>query len=254
MRSLMTPNERADDGLVNVVFHHMLQALDYISTEGIIHRDVKPENILYEIVDDHYIFQLADFGLCNDVGVAATEGKGSPLYMAPEVFHFREVLTHKVDMWSLFVTLLDMIFPNLRHSEFKDKDDDIHRSIIDYARTVDEIKPIREAANFYPKNRASAAQMLVKFFRGAGMTTPWNEVPEMKPWEDRFVPKHEMNAFQAPNRWHPAGAGPAIGNIPQRHGIWGNAFVREGRKRGAARQFRSPGTLKYRLHNIIEDP
>ena len=32
--------------LATTMFHHMLQALDYISAQNIIHRDVKPENFL----------------------------------------------------------------------------------------------------------------------------------------------------------------------------------------------------------------
>lgn len=205
----MTPNKRAEDKLVQLVFHHMLQALDYISTKGIIHRDVKPENILYEIVDGQYIFQLADFGLCNASGVAATQGKGSPLYRAPEVTHCHEVQTDKVDMWSLFVTVVDMVYPKFRHFQFQDTDDDIHRHVIYCAQVSNDLIRIREAANFYPQNRASAAQMLVKIYNGEGMTTPWHKVPEMKPWEETFVPKHKINAIQAANRGYPAGAGPS---------------------------------------------
>jgi len=45
---------------------HMLQALDHIAFRGIIHRDVKPENILYTCLPaGGYTFQLTDFGVCN---------------------------------------------------------------------------------------------------------------------------------------------------------------------------------------------
>src|SRR4051812_21415229 len=78
------------------VFHQMLQALDCLAINGIIHRDVKPENILYVTrPDDQYQFQLGDFGLCNRAASAATT-VGSPLYMAPEMFQKGEQ-THKVD-------------------------------------------------------------------------------------------------------------------------------------------------------------
>jgi serine/threonine protein kinase len=70
------------------VFHHGLQALDYISLSGIIHRDIKPANILFKGLHGQYTFLLGDFGLSNRTGVAHTF-MGSPAYMAPEIFENR---------------------------------------------------------------------------------------------------------------------------------------------------------------------
>ena len=68
------------------VFHQMLQALNCLVWKGIVHRDVKPENILYvSQTSGQYQFQLGDFGLCNRVVDAATFA-GSCLYMAPKMF------------------------------------------------------------------------------------------------------------------------------------------------------------------------
>ena len=58
--------------LADTAFHHMLQAIDCLAAKGIIHRDVKPENILYVSRQDQYHFQLGDFGLSNRQIVAAT--------------------------------------------------------------------------------------------------------------------------------------------------------------------------------------
>jgi serine/threonine protein kinase len=72
--------------IANSVFPQMLQALDCIAWKGIIHRDVKPENILYILQPGgQYQFQLADFGLCNRAVNAITYA-GSELYMAPKMF------------------------------------------------------------------------------------------------------------------------------------------------------------------------
>jgi serine/threonine protein kinase len=66
---------------------------------------VKPENILYiSPLDGQCQFQLGDFGLCNRAVDAATFA-GSRLYMAPEMFREGGQI-HKVDVWSLFVTML----------------------------------------------------------------------------------------------------------------------------------------------------
>ncbi|GME39004.1 calcium/calmodulin-dependent protein kinase [Neofusicoccum parvum] len=37
----------AQTDVISTLTHHMLQALDYISIRGIVHRDIKPQNILY---------------------------------------------------------------------------------------------------------------------------------------------------------------------------------------------------------------
>jgi len=106
------------ESVANAVLFHMLQAIDCLANKGIVHRDVKPANILYvSQPDGQYQFQLGDFGLCNRAISAATFA-GSPLYMAPELFH-QGGQTSRVDVWSLFVTILWTL--NVR--EFRQKCD-----------------------------------------------------------------------------------------------------------------------------------
>ena len=85
MESLVESGADAS-AVANLVFPQMLEALDCIAWMGIIHRDVKPENILYvSQPDGQYQFQLGDFGLCNRIVDTATFA-GSRLYMPPEMF------------------------------------------------------------------------------------------------------------------------------------------------------------------------
>ncbi|HET7420263.1 MAG TPA: serine/threonine-protein kinase [Candidatus Dormibacteraeota bacterium] len=82
---------------VFAVMHGVLQALDYAHRHAIVHRDMKPENVL---IGDEGMVKVADFGiarLLDDTGVGGTATKtgttvGTPQYMSPE-----QVSSSKVD-------------------------------------------------------------------------------------------------------------------------------------------------------------
>src|SRR6266446_4909106 len=82
---------------VFAVMHGVLQALDYAHRHAIVHRDMKPENVL---ISDEGMVKVADFGiarLLDDTGVGGTATKtgttvGTPQYMSPE-----QVASSKVD-------------------------------------------------------------------------------------------------------------------------------------------------------------
>jgi len=54
---------------------------------GIIHWDLKPENLLYETKEDGSIIKISDFGLARFVApdTFATTACGTPGYVAPEI-------------------------------------------------------------------------------------------------------------------------------------------------------------------------
>lgn len=80
-----------DDTLPRRLLHDGLKGLDCLVYKNVVHRDVKPENIMWTIIDNVFVFQFTDFGLCNSISMAVTF-TGSKLYMAPEVLlHTGEV-------------------------------------------------------------------------------------------------------------------------------------------------------------------
>lgn len=162
--------------LGQTVIYHMLQAIDFLAVKGIVHRDVKPENILYTFRQGQYHFQLGDFGLSNRQAIAATFA-GSLLYMAPEMFQSGKQ-THKADIWSLYVTMLwTMNVEGFRDASKSFKTlSDAQTAVLSVASKTKSIAAIQEMARINPEERASAAQMLVKCFNGQGLTTLRNQV------------------------------------------------------------------------------
>jgi len=99
------------------IFQHIVKALAYVHEQGIIHCDVKPQNVLFATNDPSSVIKLCDFGLSRpatdtrywrrsgSVSKVPFEGKiGSAGYVAPEMYkckHFDQA----IDMWALGIML-----------------------------------------------------------------------------------------------------------------------------------------------------
>lgn len=86
---------------MRMVACQLLSALYYLHTDRILHRDIKPQNILLTCDG---IIKLCDFGFARSMDLntyVLTSVKGTPLYMAPEIIE-EKPYDHNADLWYSF--------------------------------------------------------------------------------------------------------------------------------------------------------
>jgi serine/threonine protein kinase len=148
-------------------FTQVSAALDHAHSRGIIHRDIKPHNII--VSEDHENATVVDFGIALSAVDALSLTKngyviGTPAYMSPEQAKGEE-LDGRSDIYSLGITLYETLSGHLPHAGGYQLLSDANEAI---PPAFDEL--IKDSLNQDKNSRISSPQEFIKRLRSAFRT------------------------------------------------------------------------------------
>jgi serine/threonine protein kinase len=157
---------------VETILRELLPVLDYIHGQGIIHRDIKPDNIILRASDGKPV--LIDFGIVKEVnninGGNKTVPLGTPGYMASEQIAGHPVFSS--DLYSLGLTAIFLLTGKIpqyltshpKTGEILWRQDAPHRPS-NLAAVID------RAVRFHPRDRFTSAEEMLTSLPGSSQPT-----------------------------------------------------------------------------------
>jgi serine/threonine protein kinase/tetratricopeptide (TPR) repeat protein len=140
------------------LFASVCQAIQHAHTKGIIHRDIKPTNVLVTRQDGQPVVKVIDFGIAKAMGQQLTEKTlftdfaqmiGTPLYMSPEQAELSSNdIDTRSDIYSLGVLLYELLTGSTPVSK-----EQLKQAAFDEIRRI-----IREDEAQKPSNRISTTE------------------------------------------------------------------------------------------------
>ncbi|XP_052191599.1 serine/threonine-protein kinase RUNKEL [Diospyros lotus] len=112
LMSLLRQDNKLPEDSIHDFAHDLVRALQFLHSNGIIYCDLKPSNIL---LDENGRLKLCDFGLARKLSdISKTPSsllpqvkRGTPFYMAPELFQEGGVHSYASDLWALGCVLYE---------------------------------------------------------------------------------------------------------------------------------------------------
>lgn len=144
----------------------LLLGLNQLHNAGIVHKDIKPNNILIEekTAVPHYI----DYGFsCTEQDIKClNERVGTPLYLSPECFAKYPLsfeMNKKIDIWALGITFIGICFGS---SLWKESDKDMLYLKIETATDYDVEEELNNGIqNFIEESNVDNAQEQAEIFK-----------------------------------------------------------------------------------------
>ena len=147
LQNFVKKRRKLGEKTAKILFRQIIQGIKYIHSRGIVHRDIKLENILLDL---NNIIKICDFGVGKLIkpNTILKDQCGTPVYMAPEIIRGEGYHGFPVDIWSAGIALYIMLSGNLPFN--KDKEHDLEYSILN--NNIKEISDISEDGNNLLKN------------------------------------------------------------------------------------------------------
>ncbi|MBK7398882.1 MAG: protein kinase [Myxococcales bacterium] len=101
-------------GEVVAIVAQVCKALTRAHERGIVHRDIKPDNVFLCDADGDVFVKVLDFGVAKDIdtlGATTASGSlvGTPVYMSPEQILGKRDIDGRVDLWALGIMAYEML-------------------------------------------------------------------------------------------------------------------------------------------------
>ncbi len=106
--SFVRKRSKLTETIAKFIFKQIMEGLSFIHSQGVVHRDIKLDNILIDLQNN---IKICDFGVSKEIkkGDIMHDQCGTPAYIAPEILKNQGYEGFGVDLWSAGVVLYAML-------------------------------------------------------------------------------------------------------------------------------------------------
>lgn len=196
-------NELSEEAILKIL-EQLFSAVEYCHGIGIIHRDIKLQNLMLADREDISSLKIIDFGLSTRFSSKnLIQASGTAIYLAPEVIS--GVYNQKADVWSMGVLIYYLLvkqFPftgdtprELYESILKSRDGIVFPEKIQANKYI--VRMVEKMLSYNPDQRISASDCLkiIKWLQAGGRLGRKAEDKIFKKKKENFFDKIKQRIF-----------------------------------------------------------